>query len=221
MANKIMLIFRPYIQRVLQPTRQFSVKPAQIWFSTSNFIYSQDDNPTMGGGTPKRFSLSFEEYQKLKRELRTKQRVAGIPFGFGAITTCSFAMAYLHPDMFDATPESVTLIMGLDPLVVSGISGVVSGAVGYVAGVNIFKWIWSKLNKEKARNLYERDTDFLNRLDKFRFGEDSKFEDDYYGESIKTLSDYRQWIRTHQRKRETSEKFKIKQLNMGGEEKIS
>ena len=35
----------------------------------------------------------------------------------------------------------------------------------------------------------------------------SKFEDDYYGESIKNLSDYRQWLRTQQKKAKADKKF--------------
>lgn len=38
----------------------------------------------------------------------------------------------------------------------------------------------------------------------------SKFEDDYYGESIKTVSDYRQWLREQQKKQTMMEKYDSK-----------
>ena len=53
----------------------------------------------------------------------------------------------------------------------------------------------------------QRDEDFLQRIQKFRFSEFSRYEDDYYGDKIMTLSDYRQWIRQQQRKKESAEKF--------------
>ena len=54
---------------------------------------------------------------------------------------------------------------------------------------------------------FQREKDFLERIQEKRFASFSKFEDDYYGESIKNLSDYRQWLRTQQKKAKASEKF--------------
>ena len=60
---------------------------------------------------PKQFSLSFEEYMKLKSSVRTRQRVSGIPFAVVGLGTSSVVSAYMFPEMFDATPENVQLIM--------------------------------------------------------------------------------------------------------------
>lgn len=49
----------------------------------------------------------------------------------------------------------------------------------------------------------QRDIDFLQRLQKHRFSDVNKYEDDYYGDKIMTLSDYRQWIRKQQKRKET------------------
>lgn len=54
----------------------------------------------------------------------------------------------------------------------------------------------------------QRDGDFLKRLQKYRYSEGSKYEDDYYGDKILTLSDYRQWVRQQQRRRESVEAAK-------------
>ncbi|XP_065667065.1 uncharacterized protein LOC100212861 [Hydra vulgaris] len=174
---------------------------------TKHMIHSSGGQ--MSSSAEKYSALSFDEYQSLKRSLRTKQRLSGIPFAFTGLTISSMATAYLVPDMFDATPENVQLIMGLDPIVFCGICGVSSSFLGYVLGTNFYKLIWILMNKNEAMRLQEKDKDFLKRLEKHRFSQDSKFEDDYYGESIKTLSDYRQWVRTQQRKREAAAKFKI------------
>ena len=60
---------------------------------------------------PKRFELSFDEYQKLRKQLRTRQRLAGLPIGFSALFTSSFTSAYMFPNMFDATPEQIQPIL--------------------------------------------------------------------------------------------------------------
>ena len=53
----------------------------------------------------------------------------------------------------------------------------------------------------------QREADFFQRLESHRTDAFSKFEDDFYGENIKTLSDYRQWVRQMQRKRKEEEKY--------------
>jgi len=152
-------------------------------------------------GVPRKFNLSFEDYIKLKSKLKMQQRlIGGFPFAGIGIGLSSITMIYMCPDMFDGTPENVQLILGMDPLVFSGICGVASAGVGYGFGAGVYKLIWQKLSS-KADDLDKRDLDFLLRLNKHRFGADSKFEDDYYGETIKTLSDYRQWIRKNRRKK--------------------
>ena len=60
---------------------------------------------------PTRFDISFEEYLKLKNSVRTRQRIAGMPFAFLGLGTSSVVSAYMFPEMFDATPENVQLIM--------------------------------------------------------------------------------------------------------------
>jgi len=59
--------------------------------------------------------------------------------------------------------------------------------------------------------LLQREADFLQRITANRAASFSKFEDDYYGESIKTLSDYRQWLREQQKKKKIDEKFQKSQ----------
>lgn len=59
----------------------------------------------------KKFDLAFEEYQKLRRKLRSTQRVAGLPIGAAALMTSSAVSAYLNPNMFDAPPEQIQPIL--------------------------------------------------------------------------------------------------------------
>lgn len=60
---------------------------------------------------PKQFEVNFQEFIRLKNYIRTRQRVAGMPFAFLGLGTSSVVSAYMFPEMFDATPENVQLIM--------------------------------------------------------------------------------------------------------------
>ena len=48
----------------------------------------------------------------------------------------------------------------------------------------------------------QRENDFLERIQKYRFSDVSRYDDDYYAEKVKTLSDYRQWVRQQQKRQE-------------------
>jgi import inner membrane translocase subunit TIM23 len=51
----------------------------------------------------------------------------------------------------------------------------------------------------------QRDRDFLGRLQKYRYTGVNKYEDDYYGDKVMTLSDFRQWVRQQQKRKEAME----------------
>ena len=61
--------------------------------------------------TPKRFQLSFEEFQQLRRKLRTKQKLAGLPIGVTFLLASSTITAYMFPNIFDATLEQIEPIL--------------------------------------------------------------------------------------------------------------
>ena len=57
----------------------------------------------------------------------------------------------------------------------------------------------------------QREADFLGRIASQRASTYSKFEDDYYGENIKNVSDYRQWLREQQKKQRIGDKYDRKE----------
>ena len=69
------------------------------------------EQPRVKRSQPRQFELTFEEYQKLRRKVRTTQRIAGLPVGALGLLTSSAVSAYLNPNMFDATPEQIQPIM--------------------------------------------------------------------------------------------------------------
>ena len=48
----------------------------------------------------------------------------------------------------------------------------------------------------------QRENDFLKRIQKYRFSDVSRYDDDYYADKVVTLSDYRQWVRQQQKRQE-------------------
>ncbi|EDO40484.1 predicted protein [Nematostella vectensis] len=194
-----------------------TTRKSLIFVSLRNFTSTSDSESTSrdagakkAGESPKQFTLGFEEFQKLKRKVRARQRVAGLPVAAVALMTSSAVSAYLNPNMFDAPPDQIQPILGMDPLIFCGLCGVASAGVGYIAGSAIFGSIWRFFNRDTSKMLQERESDFLERITAKRASSFSKFEDDYYGENIKTLSDYRQWLREQQKKQKAADSLKKK-----------
>ena len=99
-------------------TKRYSVSgrvpKKQNWTTISSELSPTISRSPLFSGNkvaPKRFQLSFDEYQKLKRKLRTLQRLAGLPFGAVALIASSCASAYMFPNMFDAPPEQIQPIL--------------------------------------------------------------------------------------------------------------
>lgn len=42
----------------------------------------------------------------------------------------------------------------------------------------------------------------MERVQKYRFSDVSRYDDDYYADKVITLSDFRQWVRQQQRRQE-------------------
>jgi hypothetical protein len=63
-------------------------------------------------GLTQTLRMPFEEFVKLKRQLRTRKRIAGAPFAFVSLTGSSMFHAWLNPHMFDATsPDQLTVYL--------------------------------------------------------------------------------------------------------------
>jgi import inner membrane translocase subunit TIM23 len=92
----------------------------------------------------------------------------------------------------------------MDPLAFAVICGIGSGVVGYMLGGATFNLMWKFLFRQTALKLQEREGDFLKRLQRYRYFGINKFDDDYYGDKVRTLADYRQWVRQQQRKKSLS-----------------
>lgn len=58
-----------------------------------------------------RHSMTFAEYRKVRKSMKMRSRIAGIPIGFGGILLSSAISIHLNPRMFEMTPEEITPIL--------------------------------------------------------------------------------------------------------------
>ena len=56
-------------------------------------------------------NISFEEYRKLRKALKLRARIAGVPLAFISMGISSLVNVYLNPRMFEMTPEEVKPIL--------------------------------------------------------------------------------------------------------------
>ena len=154
-----------------------------------------------------RFDLSFKEYRSIRK--RMKWRDLGVGLLGGVVSMYGFIEVFTkwQPGLFTMAPEDIKPILGLDPLIVLGMGGMSSLLIGYLALYHGGAVVWRLFRPQLANQLSGRDKDFLNRIAKYRFKgvTNQSWEDDYHGERINTLSDYRQWIRKQQQKKRAAD----------------
>ena len=77
------------------------------FLSTTDHLLNNDEPKSSN-----QFSLSFEEYQKLRRKVRAQKRISGIPFAAVGLTASSMVSVMFNPHLFDATdPEQIQPIL--------------------------------------------------------------------------------------------------------------
>eukprot|EP00043_Microstomoeca_roanoka_P006633 m.64466 g.64466 ORF g.64466 m.64466 type:complete len:212 (-) comp13495_c0_seq1:375-1010(-) len=138
--------------------------------------------------------LPFNDYIKVRRGLNLRAYAFGVPCFFAGIVGSAFVCATQIPNLIPETPEQATLIMGMDPMLFSTLATTASGFASFFIGVSMFKTIWRTIFKKHAAILDARETDFRLRIARHRRG-GYEFSHDYYGDKVKTLSDYRSWLR--------------------------
>merc|ERR1711953_24474 len=151
---------------------------------------------------PRRFNLTFEQYVEMKRSLHKKMRRGGTLCGLGVGSATAYHLVSLYPQYFqlDATPEKIPLLFGMDPIMVCAGGVFATAAIGYGVGSVCRKQLWRLMNRGKWNDMNARDADFLQRLDAHRYDGESKYEDNFYGENIRNLRDYKQWVWQNQMK---------------------
>ena len=154
-------------------------------------------------------SITFKEYRSIRK--RMKWRDMGVGLLGGVLSMYGFIEMFIHnyPDLFTMSPEEIKPIFGLDPLIVLGIGGMGSFLIGYLIVNHGNSAVWRLIRPELSKQLSQRDRDFMQRVAAYRFKGTTQqwWEDDYHGDKINTVSDYRQWIRKQQQKAREEQKF--------------
>jgi len=55
--------------------------------------------------------MPFEEYRKLKKRIKYRARMWGIPFAFAGMTISSTINVIFFPNIFDMAPEDIKPIL--------------------------------------------------------------------------------------------------------------
>ena len=55
--------------------------------------------------------MPFEEYRKLKKTLKQRARIWGVPFAFAGMTISSAINVMMFPNIFDMAPEEIQPIL--------------------------------------------------------------------------------------------------------------
>lgn len=142
---------------------------------------------------PQKKLLNWQEFFQLRRKLQIFQRAAGFPFVFGFLTAES---AILSLPIFDPT----RMMFGMDPLVMVGLSSLIGSIGSYFVGVTLSGFFWRKLRPELSEQLNIKQKDFYSRITKYRANvppnpTQMNFSFDYYGEKVRSVEDYRKWLR--------------------------
>ncbi|ODM15366.1 Presequence translocated-associated motor subunit pam17, mitochondrial [Aspergillus cristatus] len=151
---------------------------------------------------PNEAKLDWNSFFKL-RATRRRYSVASSVLTSAATTV--FGVQYLSTQDIESLGAQV---MGLDPIVVLGMSTMACGAVGWLLGPFVGNGLWSLVNRKYTAAFIRKEKEFFDRIRRFRVDPSSNSianpVPDYYGEKIGSVQGYRSWLkdqRAYNRKR--------------------
>ncbi|KAF9360196.1 TIM23 complex component [Mortierella sp. AD094] len=146
-------------------------------------------------------TMDWNTYFALRRTRRNYERVFMAPC---ALVSFAGAGYYFAQKDFDPTP-----IFGMDQVAVYAIGTVAAGIIGLAAGPVVGNMVFRTVNS-KAKPLVDRmDKEFFKHIVKNRADPTANSVrnpvPDYYGEKIKSVSEYRAWLRKQREYRRKSQ----------------
>lgn len=150
--------------------------------------------------------MNWDEFFKARRRLQLIQRISGVPFIFAFWLAEG---AILSLPLFDPTKT----ILDMDPMVVVGLGTMIGSIASYAIGSGLSVLTWRYFRPNISQQLDQKQKDFYRRISKYRANvppnpTQMNFNFDFYGEKIRSISDYRNWLR-RQRKLITERQFAI------------
>ncbi|KAF9364806.1 TIM23 complex component [Mortierella sp. NVP85] len=146
-------------------------------------------------------TMDWNTYFALRRTRRNYERVFMVPCALLGLGSAGY---YFAQQPFDPTP-----IFGMDQVVVYIVGTIAAGIVGLATGPVVGNMFFRAANS-KAKPLVDRmDKEFFKHIVKNRADPSSNSVrnpiPDYYGEKIKSVSEYRAWLRKQREYRRKSQ----------------
>ncbi|KAF9542073.1 TIM23 complex component [Mortierella hygrophila] len=159
--------------------------------TTSSPAKNAQANSSKAAGEQQHETMDWNTYFALRKTRRNYERAFMVPSALVSLLGAGYFFAQRD---FDPTP-----IFGMDQVIVYGIGTVAAGLIGLAMGPVIGNSIFRAANS-RAKPLVDRmDTEFLKHIARNRAdpaaNSISNPIPDYYGEKIKSVSEYRSWLR--------------------------
>ncbi|KAF2405324.1 mitochondrial import protein Pam17 [Trichodelitschia bisporula] len=152
--------------------------------------------PSTGTGptqTPQATDLTWNTFLALRRTRRRINLACSAVSGAAALVVGTGAALSADVDSVGAQA------LGLDPMIVLGLSGVVSAAGGWLAGPVVGNAVFRVVWRGWRGGIEKKEKEFYARIKKHRVDPSSSSISnpvpDYYGEKIGSVADYRRWLK--------------------------
>ncbi|KAG2184554.1 hypothetical protein INT43_000463, partial [Umbelopsis isabellina] len=135
---------------------------------------------------------NWNDYFKLRAKRRNYERICCIPTSITAFTAAGSYFTQLEIDPLHT-------VFGMEALPVYGVATILAGFGGFLVGPFVGSGVFKIMNRGATRSMDHLDRVFYEHIKKNRA--DARLNSirnpvpDYYGEKIKSVSDYRSWLR--------------------------
>ncbi|KAF9906419.1 TIM23 complex component [Linnemannia zychae] len=178
-----------------------TITPGSRRLLTTSSPVKNNAKTASAAGEKQAETMDWNTYFALRKTRRNYERAFMVP---SALVSLLGAGYYFAQKDFDPTP-----IFGMDQVIVYGIGTVAAGLVGLAMGPVIGNTVFRAANS-RAKPLVDRmDTEFLKHIARNRADPSANSISnpipDYYGEKIKSVSEYRSWLRKQREFRRKSQ----------------
>lgn len=160
----------------------------QARFSTGRRLLNVGVESTSKGGS----TLTWPEFFELRAKRRRVNVVSSMFTAFFAVT---IGWAFVSNIEIDPTET----IFGFEVPIVMGVCLLGVGTLGYLAGPSMGNVVFKQMNRKGWQTFTKKNYAFLKRIELNRPDASkqsySNPVNDYYGEKISSLKDYRRWLR--------------------------
>ncbi|KAF1949629.1 mitochondrial import protein Pam17, partial [Byssothecium circinans] len=140
-----------------------------------------------------RTQLTWNDFLALRR---TRRKISVVTSGVTSIATLYYGLRVFIENGYDA---SLSASLGLDPLMVTGLSSFGMLAAGWLIGPVFGGAIFSLRYRANRGEIQRKEREFYNRIKSHRVDPTSSSManpvPDYYGEKIGSVADYRRWLK--------------------------